>query len=442
VGSFKKDTTQKALIKHENEVCIMKVLVIGGGAREHALIWKLSQSPQVTKILAAPGNGGIAQLAQCVPVPATDLEGLLALALREKIDLAVVGPEVPLVAGIVDRFQEKKIPIFGPDQNGARLEGSKKYAKEFMMKYQIPTARYAAYDNITEARAGLERFAFPLVIKADGLAAGKGVVICHKKDEATATIKSMLEDGKFGAAGKEIIIEEFLTGVEVSLLCLVTSDKIIPLESAGDYKRLLDHDQGPNTGGMGCISPNKTLTPALMSVIEREILKPTLKGIQTEKMDYKGIIFIGLIITAQGPKVLEFNVRFGDPETEVLLPRLETDLVDLFFKTIEGTITREDLVWSQKACLSVILASADYPESPGSCQVISGLDEVDDGILLFHAGTKRDGELFTSGGRVLAVVALAERFDQARTKVYRNIEKIHFTGMQYRTDIGQYADQA
>jgi phosphoribosylamine--glycine ligase len=415
----------------------MKVLVIGGGAREHALVWKLSQSPKVTKIFAAPGNGGIAQLAQCVPVPETDLDGLLTFALREKIDLTVVGPEVPLVAGVVDRFKANGLQIFGPDQKGARLEGSKKYAKEFMLKYQIPTAQYAAYDNLNEACAGLEQFAFPLVIKADGLAAGKGVVICHRKEEAAAAIKSMIEDGKFGAAGKEIIIEEFLEGVEASLLCLVTADKIIPLESAGDYKRLLDHDQGPNTGGMGCVSPNKTLTPSLMAVIEREILKPSLKGIQAEMMDYKGILFIGLMITAQGPKVLEFNVRFGDPETEVLLPRLETDLVDLFLKTIQGTITREDLVWSQKTCLGVVLATAGYPESSGSGQAITGLDEVDAEIMLFHAGTKREDQLVTNGGRVLAVVALGDPLDQARTKVYSNIKKIHFDGMQYRTDIGR-----
>ena len=415
----------------------MKVLVIGGGAREHALVWKLSQSPKVTKIFAAPGNGGIAQLAQCVPVLETDLDGLLTFALREKIDLTVVGPEVPLVAGVVDRFKANGLQIFGPDQKGARLEGSKKYAKEFMLKYQIPTAQYAAYDNLNEAYAGLEQFAFPLVIKADGLAAGKGVVICHRKEEATAAIKIMIEDGKFGAAGKEIIIEEFLEGVEASLLCLVTADKIIPLESAGDYKRLLDHDQGPNTGGMGCVSPNKTLTPSLMAVIEREILKPALKGIQAEMMDYKGILFIGLMITAQGPKVLEFNVRFGDPETEVLLPRLETDLVDLFLKTIKGTITREDLVWSQKTCLGVVLATAGYPESSGSGQAITGLDEVDAEIMLFHAGTKREDQLVTNGGRVLAVVALGDSLDQARTKVYSNIKKIHFDGMQYRTDIGR-----
>ena len=415
----------------------MKVLVIGGGAREHALVWKLSQSPKVTKIFAAPGNGGIAQLAQCVSVPETDLDGLVTFALHEKIDLTVVGPEVPLVAGIVDRFKANGLQVFGPDEKGAQLEGSKKYAKEFMLKYKIPTARYAAYDNINEAYAGLKQFAFPLVIKADGLAAGKGVVICHREAEALATIKSMIEDGKFGAAGKEIIIEEFLEGVEVSLLCLVTADQIIPLESAKDYKRLLDHDQGPNTGGMGGVSPNKTITPALMGVIEREILKPALKGIQAEMMDYKGILFIGLMITAQGPKVLEFNVRFGDPETEVLLPRLETDLVDLFLKTIQGTITREDLVWSQKTCLGVVLATAGYPESSGSGQAITGLDEVDAEIMLFHAGTKREDQLVTNGGRVLAVVALGDPLDQARTKVYSNIKKIHFDGMQYRTDIGR-----
>lgn len=415
----------------------MKVLVIGSGAREHAIIWKLSQSPKVAEIFSAPGNGGIEQLAKCVDIQTSDIDALLSFALKENIDLTIVGPEIPLVAGIVDRFNEKGLKIFGPCKKGAILEGSKKYSKEFMIKHDIPTAKYATYDKLKNALEGLEKFTFPLVVKADGLASGKGVVICNNKVEASNAIKSMMSDRKFGEAGKEIIIEEFLQGIEASLMCLIDGKKIIPLESARDYKRLLDNDNGPNTGGMGCISPNKILDKEKMHEIEKEILSKVLMGLQLEEIDYKGILFIGLMITSNGPKVLEFNVRFGDPETEVVLPRLESDITDIFLKTINGTISQDDLKWSSRSCVSIVLASSGYPEKCKKGDVISGLNVVDENIIVFHAGTKKEKELITTGGRVLAVTTLADSLNEGRKTIYENISKVHFNGMQYRKDIGK-----
>lgn len=415
----------------------MKVLVIGSGAREHAIAWKLSQSPKVSEIFSAPGNGGISQIAKCVNIKVEDTDVLLSFALKESIDLTIVGPEVPLVAGIVDKFTEKGLKIFGPCKKSAMLEGSKKYAKEFMMKHGIPTAKYAVYNSFNEAINGLDEFSFPLVIKADGLAAGKGVVICNNKEEAYEAVRGIIEDRKFGEAGKEIIIEEFLEGIEASLMCLVDGNKIIPLESAKDHKRLLDNDEGPNTGGMGCISPNKILDEKLMAEIKVEILEKVLNGLQNEKLDFKGILFIGLMVTVEGAKVLEFNVRFGDPETEVILPRLESDIVNIFLKTIDGTISQEDLKWSPKSCVCTVLASGGYPEAYEKGKVISGLDKVDSDVLIFHAGTKRVDNIITDGGRVLAVTTLADSIDEGRKKIYENINKIYFDGMQYRKDIGK-----
>ncbi|SDZ33491.1 phosphoribosylamine--glycine ligase [Proteiniborus ethanoligenes] len=415
----------------------MKVFVIGSGAREHAIVWKLSQSKKVSRIFCAPGNGGISQLAQCVDIQPEDIDALLEFALKENIDLTVVGPEGSLVAGIVDRFSEKGLKIFGPCKKAARLEGSKKYAKEFMERFGIPTAKYSAYNNAEEAKEALKKYTFPLVIKADGLASGKGVIICNNIEEAKAAIKLVLEDKKFGDAGKEIIIEEFLQGVEASLLCLVDGKKIIPLESARDYKRLLDNDEGPNTGGMGCVSPNKILDERLLAEIKSEILDKILKGIQEEDMNFKGILFIGLMITPIGAKVLEFNVRFGDPETQVILPRLESDIVDIFQKTIDESISEEDLIWNSKTCICTVLASKGYPEAYEKGKVISGLDKVDEDIILFHAGTKKENEILTDGGRVLSVTTLAHSLEKGRNKIYHNINKIYFEGIQYRKDIGE-----
>lgn len=415
----------------------MKVFVIGSGAREHAIVWKLSQSKKVSRIFCAPGNGGISQLAQCVDIQPEDIDALLEFALKENIDLTVVGPEGSLVAGIVDRFSEKGLKIFGPCKKAARLEGSKKYAKEFMERFGIPTAKYSAYNNAEEAKEALKKYTFPLVIKADGLASGKGVIICNNIEEAKAAIKLVLEDKKFGDAGKEIIIEEFLQGVEASLLCLVDGKKIIPLESARDYKRLLDNDEGPNTGGMGCVSPNKILDERLLAEIKSEILDKILKGIQEEDMNFKGILFIGLMITPIGAKVLEFNVRFGDPETQVILPRLESDIVDIFQKTIDESISEEDLIWNSKTCICTVLASKGYPEAYEKGKVISGLDKVDEDIILFHAGTKKENEILTDGGRVLSVTTLSHSLEKGRNKIYHNINKIYFEGIQYRKDIGE-----
>lgn len=415
----------------------MKVFVIGSGAREHAIVWKLSQSKKVSRIFCAPGNGGISQLAQCVDIQPEDIDALLEFALKENIDLTVVGPEGSLVAGVVDRFSEKGLKIFGPCKKAARLEGSKKYAKEFMERFGIPTAKYSAYNNAEEAKEALKKYTFPLVIKADGLASGKGVIICNNIEEAKASIKLVLEDKKFGDAGKEIIIEEFLQGVEASLLCLVDGKKIIPLESARDYKRLLDNDEGPNTGGMGCVSPNKILDERLLAETKSEILDKILKGIQEEDMNFKGILFIGLMITPIGAKVLEFNVRFGDPETQVILPRLESDIVDIFQKTIDESISEEDLIWNSKTCICTVLASKGYPEAYEKGKVISGLDKVDEDIILFHAGTKKENEILTDGGRVLSVTTLAHSLEKGRNKIYHNINKIYFEGIQYRKDIGE-----
>ena len=415
----------------------MKVLVIGGGGREHAIVWKLSQSPNVSKIFCAPGNEGIAQLAQCVNINPNDIDTLLSFAIQEKIDLTVVGPEVPLVLGITDKFTENGMKIFGPNKKGAMLEGSKKYAKKFMEKYQIPTARYSTYNQAEDAINGLSQFAFPLVIKADGLAAGKGVIICENIDDAKKAIEDSLKNKKFGDSGNEIIIEEYLKGTEASLMCLVDNKKIIPLESAKDYKKALDNDKGLNTGGMGSISPNKILNEELMNKIKTEILDRILIGLHEEKIYYKGILYVGLMITSDDVKVLEFNVRFGDPETEVLLPRLESDLFSIFLKTIDGTISEEDLKWTDKVCICTVLTSGGYPEFYEKGNAIYGLDSLDKDILVFHAGTKKTDKIVTNGGRVLTVGTLAGNFNEGRNKVYKNIDKIHFENMAYRKDIGK-----
>lgn len=415
----------------------MKVLVIGSGAREHAIVWKLSQSSKVSKLFSAPGNGGIEQIAQCVNIQAEDIDSLLSFALQENIDLTIVGPEGPLVKGIVNKFEEKGLKIFGPNKKGAMLEGSKKFAKEFMLKYGIPTAKYEVCSNYDEAVNSLDGFKFPLVIKADGLAYGKGVIICTNKEEAQNTIKEILIDGRFGKAGEEIIIEEFLEGIEASLMCLVSKDKIIPLESARDYKRLLDNDKGPNTGGMGCISPNNILDAQLIKEIEVKILEKVKIGLEKEKIDFKGILFIGLMITNKGVKVLEFNVRFGDPEAEVVLPRLESDILDIILKTIDGTIEREDLKWNPKPCICTVLASGGYPHNCESGKAIFGLSKIEKDILAFHAGTKKLEYTITKGGRVIALSTLADSLAEGRKRLYENIGKIYFDGMQYRTDIGK-----
>lgn len=416
----------------------MKVLVIGNGAREHVLIWKIAQSNKVSKIYCAPGNGGISGLAECVNIRVDDINTLLNFAVKEKIDLTVVGPEAPLVDGIVDIFKENGLKIFGPNKKGALLEGSKVYSKEFMMRYNIPTARYQSYTNGEDAKNGLKQFKYPLVIKADGLAAGKGVIICNDSSQANNAISEIMNNKKFGEAGNVIVIEEFLEGTEISLLCLVDGKSIIPMESAKDYKKAFDNDEGLNTGGMGCFSPNIILNDKLKQKIKVEILDRIQIGFEKEAIDFRGILFIGLMIDKDEVKVLEFNVRMGDPEAQVVIPRFESDIIDIFEKVIDGTLKQSDLKWTQKQSLTVVVASGGYPERYEKNKLITGLDKLDENVIVFHGGTRRkDEKIFTNGGRVLSVTALAETIEEARKIVYENIERIDFENMYYRKDIGK-----
>lgn len=416
----------------------MKVLVIGNGAREHALVWKLAQSKEVAKIYCAPGNGGIKKLAECVNIKAEDIDKLLSFAIKESIDLTVVGPEAPLTMGIVDRFSQAGLKVFGPNKAASKLEGSKIYSKDFMKKYNIPTARYESFTDRESALKGLKDFQCPVVIKADGLAAGKGVLICSNHSEAQKVVNDMMSDKKFGEAGLSIVMEEFLDGIEASLLCFVSKNKIIPMESARDYKKIYEGDKGANTGGMGCFSPNTIFTDELLEDITSNILNNIENGFIKEKIEYSGVLFIGLMITKEGSKVLEFNVRFGDPEAEVVLVRLESDLTKIIDKTIKGTLEKSDLQWTSKKALCVIAASGGYPFNYEKDKIINGLDKTDKDIIIFHGGTKEDnGHIYTNGGRVIAVTAIGESLEEARKKVYKNIEKINFENMYYRSDIGK-----
>ncbi len=416
----------------------MKVLVIGSGGREHALCWKISKSQRVSKVYCAPGNGGTLEVAENIPINVDEIEKLVQFAIENNIDLTVVGPELPLVLGIVDKFQEKGLKIFGVNKTCAQLEGSKDFSKEFMEKYNIPTAKYKSYINLDEAIEGLEEFTYPLVIKADGLCAGKGVVICNSEEEAINTLKSILGDKVFGSEGEKVVIEEFLDGIEASLLCLVTKDKIIPMESAKDYKKIYEGDKGLNTGGVGCYSPSPLFNDELNGKIERNILENILIGLNQEKMDFRGILFIGLMLVNGEPKVLEFNVRFGDPETEVLIPRLESDIIDIFQKTIDGSLNSSDLIWKENVCVTVVLTSSGYPENYEKGFKITGMEKLDKDIILFHNGTKKlDNDLITNGGRVLSITCLGKTVEEARENIYLDIDNINFDGMRYRKDIGK-----
>src|SRR6056297_1582448 len=390
----------------------MKVLVVGSGGREHVLCWKLAQSTKVSKLYCLPGNGGIESIAECVDIKVDDIDRILEFSLKNKIDLAVIGPEAPLVAGISDTLKENNIKVFGPEKAGAKLEGSKIYSKEFMEKYNIPTGKYKKFNDPQKAKLALKEFNPPYVLKADGLAAGK--------------------------AGENIIIEEFLDGVEASLLCLVSKNKIIPLESARDYKKAMDNDRGLNTGGMGCFSPNPLFNDNLKGYLKNNIVSKIEKGLDKEKIDFTGILFIGLMIKDNKAKVLEFNVRFGDPETQVVIPRLKNDIIEIILKTLEGNIKEEDLLWSDKKAVTVVLASGGYPKKYQKGKTIKGLDKLDDDIIVFHSGTKKDDDKFiTNGGRVLALTALGESLEKAREKVYNNIVSVKFDNIQYRKDIAK-----
>ncbi len=415
-----------------------KVLVIGGGGREHALCWKIAQSEKVSKIYCVPGNGGTEELAENININPSDLDSLVSFALEKDIDLTVVGPEQPLVDGIVDKFQQKGLRIFGVNKKAAQLEGSKLFSKKFMEKYNIPTAKYKSCSSKEEAINSIEEFDYPFVIKADGLCAGKGVLIINSKNEALNAIDKIMNEKVFGDAGNSLVIEEFLEGIECSLLCLITDGKIIPLESARDYKKIFEKDKGANTGGVGCFSPNTVFNKKLGERIEEEIFDNLKKGFEKEKIDYRGILFIGLMITEKGPKVLEFNVRFGDPETEVVLPRLKSDIVDVFEKTINGTLEEEDLKWREEKCITVVATSKGYPFQYEKGKEIKGVENLDEDIILFHNGTQfKNGKLYTNGGRVLSITALGDSMSVAIDKVYKNIEKIHFDGMCFRKDIGK-----
>ncbi|MFT9497800.1 phosphoribosylamine--glycine ligase [Anaerosolibacter sp.] len=416
----------------------MKVLVVGSGGREHALVWKLMQSPKVDKIYCAPGNPGIGRLAELIDLQVDDIGGLCSFAKEKEIDLTVVGPEVPLVMGIADRFEEEGLRIFAPNRACAQLEGSKAFAKEFMMRHQIPTAKYIECTDVEAARKALGIYGYPMVIKADGLAAGKGVVIAERQEDALKALEEIMEAKVFGAAGNKIVIEEFLTGIEASVLCFVDGATIKPMVSAQDYKKIFDKDKGPNTGGMGTYSPSHVYDSGLESFVEERILRSIMEGFRKDGLDFKGILFIGLMLTEDGPKVLEFNTRFGDPETQVILTRLETDLIAIMESILENKLEEQEILWCEQKTVCVVIAAGGYPNAYEKGRVISGLDKVDADVVAFHAGTKaHEGQVVTNGGRVLGVTAWGDTVEAAREKAYANVEKIHFEGMYFRKDIGK-----
>ncbi len=419
----------------------MNVLVIGGGGREHALVWKISQSPRVKRIFCAPGNAGMADLAQCIDIDPGDIEGLLALVKKESIDLTVVGPEAPLVAGLVDALEAQGHRVFGPRKAGAILEGSKVYAKNFMSKYKIPTASFRVFDDPGEARDYIQNNIDTCVVKADGLAAGKGVIVAASKEEALEAVEKTMVERAFGTAGDSIIVEELLQGEEVSILAFTDGDTIIPMVSSQDHKRAFDGDQGPNTGGMGAYSPAPIYTPEIHEIVVRQVLEPVVAGMAAEGVRYKGVLYAGLMLTADGPKVLEFNVRFGDPETQPVLFRLESDFVEIMLAVTEERLYAADVSWSEESSVCVVLASGGYPGSYEKGKVILGLNNISDkDVVVFHAGTKFDrGQVVTSGGRVLGVTAKGSSLQEARDKVYNCVALINFEGMYFRHDIGYKA---
>ena len=415
----------------------MKVLVVGGGGREHTLVWKIAQSSRVSKVYCAPGNAGTADIATNLPVSDNDIPALLGFARDNNIGLTVVGPEVPLVAGIVDEFEAAGLRIFGPNARAAILEGSKVFTKELLYKYDIPTAEYHRFTDASKAVEYLEsNTTYPIVIKADGLAAGKGVLISLSREEAQQGVREMMEEKVFGMAGDEIIIEEFMTGPELSMLCFVDSNSVVPMVSTKDYKRIGEDDTGLNTGGMGAISPNPLYDDELEAHCLENIIEPTLRGMRKEGRPFKGILYCGIMLTEAGPKVLEYNVRFGDPETQVILPRLETDLLDIFEAVIDDKLSDLQVKWDQTAAATVVLASQGYPEAYPKGLVISGLDQVNASVV-FHAGTaEKEGEIVTSGGRVLTITTRAATVASALTTSYQNADLIHFEGKTIRMDIG------
>ena len=415
----------------------MKVLIIGSGGREHAIAYTLNKSPKVTEIHAIPGNPGIAEIGTCHKGSVEDLEGILAFVEENGIDFTVIGPEVPLCMGLADLLESKGHKVFGPTKVAATLEGSKAFSKDFMYRHNIPTAAYKEVNSYEEAVEALKEFSYPVVVKADGLAAGKGVVIAEDEKMAVETLKEMMVDGILDGAGSKVVLEEFLTGFECSLLCFTDGKTIVPMVSAKDHKQVYDENKGPNTGGMGTVSPNPFLPENMDEVFKTDILDPFMAGLKADNMDYRGVVFIGLMIENNKAKVLEFNVRFGDPETQSILLRLDSDLFDIMYAVSTGTLETVDVKWKEEHVACLVLASGGYPGSYPKGKVITGLKDVDEDIIVFHAGTSSvDGNIVTSGGRVLNICALGSSLEDTRAKVYKAAQVIDFDGKYYRKDIG------
>lgn len=418
----------------------MKVLIVGGGGREHAIVWKLSQSPKIDRIYCAPGNPGIAKIAECVSISITDIEKLAEFAKKEHVDLTFVGPEEPLSHGIVNHFKQQGLAIFGPTKEAALIEGSKAFAKELMMKYRIPTAEYASFTNHEEALAYVRATGAPIVIKADGLAAGKGVVVAQTITEAEEALKTMMEEEAFGRAGARVVVEEFLEGEEMTLLAFVDGTTVKPMVPSQDHKPIYNGDKGPNTGGMGTYAPLPQLDSSVVEEIVRQIVEPTAKAMVEEGHPFEGILYTGLMLTKEGPKVIEYNARFGDPETQVILPLLETDLLDIFIAGLSGGLENIEVKWKDQYTVCVVMSSPGYPGPYDKGNVIRGLDQVANPTVVFHAGTtKKDGEIVTHGGRVLGITSIGDTLQEARNLAYQAIENISFEGAHYRTDIASKA---
>ena len=417
----------------------MKVLVVGGGGREHAICWKLAQSSKVTRLYCAPGNGGIAQIAECVPIKATDVDGMVQWAKENAIDFVMVAPDDPLALGMVDALEAAGIPAFGPKANAAIIEASKAFSKELMKKYRIPTARYETFTELDKALTYIQEQGAPIVVKADGLALGKGVVVAQTVDEAVRAIREMMEDKKFGDSGSTVVIEECMTGPEVTVLAFCDGEHLVPMLSSQDHKRAYDGNQGPNTGGMGAFCPSSNYTPEIAERCVREIFLPTVAAMKAEGRPFKGVIYFGLMLTPDGPKVVEYNARFGDPETQPILSLLDADLMDVFQACVNGTLDQVDIRWKPGAACCLVLASGGYPVSYKSGYPISGLEEAEEYANVFHAGTKKgeNGEFLTAGGRVLGVTAAAPSLGEAIEKAYAAAKHISFQDMHFRTDIGK-----
>lgn len=422
----------------------MKVLIVGSGGREHAIAWSVSQSRKVDKIYCAPGNGGIREIAECVDISAMEFEKLADFAQQQEIDLTIIGMDDPLVGGVVDVFEERGLRVFGPRKNAAIIEGSKSFSKDLMKKYQIPTCHYETFHSPEEALIYLESCEYPVVLKADGLALGKGVLICQTQQEAEAGIATLMLDKQFGDAGNTVVIEDFMTGREASVLCFCDGTHIAPMTSAQDHKRAKDGDQGLNTGGMGTFSPSPFYTPEIQAICEEQIYQPTMDAMKAEGRDFVGILFVGLMMTEDGPKVLEYNARFGDPEAQVVLPRMKNDIIDVIDACIDGKLDQITLEFEDNAAVCVVLASDGYPEHYEKGKAITFSEDFSrqDGYYVFHAGTKmEEGELVTSGGRVIGVTAKGKTLQQARENAYRATEWVSFENKYMRNDIGKAIDE-